>query len=99
MARSALKRSNEDSLAIRAAWLHYAAGLTQAEVASRLGVTNLKAHRLIGRANQNGAVKITIDGDVAECVVLEMQIAARFGLDYCEVTPDLHEDGPPLRAL
>lgn len=99
MARVSVKRSNEDSLAIRAAWLHYAAGLTQAEVASRLGVTNLKAHRLIARANQNGAVKITIDGDVAECVVLEMQIAARFGLDYCEVTPDLHEDGPPLRAL
>jgi DNA-binding transcriptional regulator LsrR (DeoR family) len=96
---AAIRRSNEDSLAIRAAWLHYAAGLTQAEVASRLGVTNLKAHRLIAKANQNGAVKITIDGDVAECVVLEMKIAARFGLDYCEVTPDLHEEGMPLRAL
>jgi DNA-binding transcriptional regulator LsrR (DeoR family) len=100
MARpAAIRRSNEDSLAIRAAWLHYAAGLTQAEVAARLGVTNLKAHRLIARANQNGAVKITIEGDVAECVGLEMQIAARYKLDYCEVTPDLHEEGMPLRAL
>lgn len=100
MARPATtRRSNEDSLAIRAAWLHYAAGLTQAEVATRLGVTNLKAHRLIARANQNGAVKITIEGDVAECVGLEMQISARYKLDYCEVTPDLHEDGMPLRAL
>jgi DNA-binding transcriptional regulator LsrR (DeoR family) len=100
MARPATsRRSNEDSLAIRAAWLHYAAGLTQAEVAARLGVTNLKAHRLIARANQNGAVKITIEGDVAECVGLEMQISARYKLDYCEVTPDLHEEGMPLRAL
>lgn len=99
MVRPATKRDSEDSLAIRAAWLHYAAGLTQAEVATRLGVTNLKAHRLIARANQNGAVKVTIDGDVAECMVLETQISTRYGLDYCEVVPDLHEEGLPLRAL
>jgi DNA-binding transcriptional regulator LsrR (DeoR family) len=99
MVRPASKRDSEDSLAIRAAWLHYASGLTQAEVAARLGVTNVKAHRLITRANQNGAVKVTIDGDVAECVLLEAAIASRYALDYCEVVPDLHEAGIPLRAL
>ena len=99
MARSATKRDSDDSLAIRAAWLHYAAGLTQAEVAQRLGVTNVKAHRLITRANEAGAVKVTIDGDIAECVVLETQLAAQYGLQYCEVVPDLGEDALPLRAL
>lgn len=54
---------------------------------------------MIARANQNGAVKVTIDGDVAECVVLEAEIATRYGVDYCEVAPDLHEEGTPLRAL
>ncbi len=71
MTKSADRRDAEDSLAIRAAGLHYVAGQTQADVASRLGVTSLKAHRLIMRANQSGAVKFTIDGDVAECAVLE----------------------------
>ena len=99
MARFGPKRDNDDNLAIRAAWLHYAAGLTQAEVAARLGVSGVKAHRLIWRANENGAVKVTIDGDVAECVVLEQDIATRYNLAYCEVVPDLHEDGLPLRAL
>jgi len=99
MPRPAPKRVSEDSLAIRAAWLHYAAGLTQADVAARLGVTNVKAHRLISRAVENGAVKVTIDGDVAECVVLEASIGSRYGLDYCEVVPDLNEPGLPLRAL
>ena len=99
MARSATKRDSDDSFAIRAAWLHYAAGLTQAEVAQRLGVTNVKAHRLITRANEAGAVKVTIDGDIAECVVLETQLAAQYGLQYCEVVPDLGEDTLPLRAL
>jgi DNA-binding transcriptional regulator LsrR (DeoR family) len=99
MARSAISRDGEDSLAIRAAWLHYAAGMTQSEVADRLGITSVKAHRLIARANQNGAVKVTIEGDVAECMMLEKQIAARYGLDYAEVVPDLHEHGLPLKAL
>lgn len=99
MARSMARRDGDDSLAIRAAWLHHAAGLTQAEVARRLGVASVKAHRLITRASEAGAVKVTIDGDIAECVALEMRLAARWGLDYCEVVPDLFEDGLPLRAL
>jgi DNA-binding transcriptional regulator LsrR (DeoR family) len=99
MTKSADRRDAEDSLAIRAAWLHYVAGQTQADVASRLGVTSLKAHRLIMRANQSGAVKFTIDGDVAECAVLEAGLAKRYGLNYCEVVPDLNEGELPLRAL
>lgn len=96
---NALQRDDEASMATRAAWLHYAGGLTQSEVAKRLGLTSLKAHRLITRANQEGLVKVYIDGDVSECVVLENEISARFGLDYCEVVPDFDGDDLPLRAL
>lgn len=99
MARGGAKRDLDDRLAIRAAWLHYAAGMTQVEVAERLGVSSVKAHRLISWAYQNGAVKVSIVGDVAECVMLEAAIADRFGLAYCEVVPDLYEDGLPLKAL
>jgi DNA-binding transcriptional regulator LsrR (DeoR family) len=92
-------RDQDSSLAIRAAWLHYAGGLTQSEVAKRLGLTSLKAHRLITRANQEGLVRVFIDGDVSECVDLEQQLAVAHGLDYCEVVPDLDQDDLPLRAL
>lgn len=87
------------SLAVRAAWLHYAGGLTQSEVAKRLGVPSVKAHRLIARAVADGVVKVTIDGDIVECVELETKLAARFGLQYCEVAPDLGEEGFEFRAL
>lgn len=87
------------SLAVRAAWLHYAGGLTQSEVAKRLGVPSVKAHRLIARAVAEGVVKVTIDGDIVECVELETKLAARFGLQYCEVAPDLGEEGFEFRAL
>ncbi len=89
----------DDSLAVRAAWLHYAGGLTQSEVAKRLGVPSVKAHRLIARAVAEGVVKVTIDGDIVECVELETQLATRFGLQYCEVAPDLGEEGFEFRAL
>lgn len=89
----------EASLAMRAVWLHYAGGLTQAAVAERLGIASVKAHRLIARAVADGVVKVSIDGDIVECIDLEGRLAACFGLDYCEVAPDLGEDGLPLRAL
>lgn len=95
----AASRDHESSLAMRAAWLHYAGGLTQAEVAKRLGLTSLKAHRLITKANQDGLIRVVIDGDVGECVELEQLLTAAYGLDYCEVVPDLDQNDLPLRAL
>ena len=89
----------EDSLAIRAAWLHYAGGLTQAAVAKRLGVPSVKAHRLIARAVDAGMVRVSIDGVIVECVELEQALCRRFGLGFCEVAPDLGEEGLPLRSL
>ena len=93
------KTFETEDLSVRAAWLHYAGGYTQAEVAKKLGVTNLKAHRLITRANKDGLVKVFIDGDVSECVEMENTLSTRYGLDYCGVVTDLEETGLPLRAL
>ncbi|MCB5411410.1 sugar-binding transcriptional regulator [Pseudogemmobacter faecipullorum] len=89
----------EESLAIRAAWLHYAGGMTQGAVAKRLGLTSVKTHRLISRAVLDGAVKVSIDGAIVECVELEAALCKRFGLSSCEVAPDLGEEGLPLRSL
>jgi DNA-binding transcriptional regulator LsrR (DeoR family) len=89
----------EESLAVRAAWLHYVAGLTQSAVAKQLGIPSLKAHRLIARAVADGVVKVTIDGDIVDCVNLESQLTERYGLHYCEVAPDLGEEGLALRTL
>lgn len=93
------KRDDEGSLAMRAAWLHYGAGYSQTDVAKRLSVTKVKAHRLITKANQLGAVKVSFDGEIAECAALEISLCESFGLDYCEVVPDLDETGLPVRAL
>lgn len=89
----------EASLATRAAWLYFAAGLTQSEVADRLNIQSTKAHRLIARASREGMIRVFVEGPVAECVALENALAERYGLDFCRVAPDLGEGDLPLKAL
>ncbi|WP_235919096.1 sugar-binding transcriptional regulator [Aureimonas psammosilenae] len=94
------REGEEASLAARAAWLYFSSGMTQAEVAKRLGITSLKAHRLIARANRDGLVRIFVDAEVSECLELEDRLAASFGLEFCRVCPDLDEAVDlPLKAL
>jgi DNA-binding transcriptional regulator LsrR (DeoR family) len=89
----------EASLATRAAWLYFAAGLTQSEVADRLNIQSTKAHRLIARASREGMIRVFVEGPVAECVALENDLVQRFGLSFCRVAPDLGESDLPLKAL
>ncbi len=89
----------DTSLARRAAWLYFAAGMTQSEVASRLNIQSTKAHRLIARASREGMIRVFVEGPVAECVALENILAERFCLKFCRVAPDLGEGGLPLKAL
>lgn len=91
--------SVEASISVRAAWLHFIAGLTQAEVADRLAVSRAKAHRLISAAIRAGAVKVSIEGDIATCVRLEEAMKQGYPLGFCNVVPDLGEDGLPLKSL
>lgn len=99
MAKARTTAESERSLSIRAAWLHYVGGIRQAEVAKRLGVPSVKAHRLIQKAVAEGAVKVIIEGEITECIELEQALGARYGLETCEVAPDLDEPDLPLRAL
>ncbi len=88
-------------LAIRAAWLSYVGGYTQAEIAERLGVSRMKVHRLITAAHEVGAVKVFIEGEPAELIALEDALAREFGLSACTVVPSLtgEEGGNPFANI
>src|SRR5947209_4670485 len=85
----------EEELCARAAWLYYGAGLTQGEVAKRLNVPSVKAHRLIARANRLGLVRVTIDAPITACMRLEEELQRRFKLRLCIVAPELDDDPLP----
>lgn len=84
--------SSDDSLSLRAAWLAYVGGYTQEEIADRLGVSRVKAHRLIATAMQSGRVKVFVEGEPAECIALEDALMSRHGLQSCVVVPDVVDE-------
>lgn len=94
-----LGTGEEAGLATRAAWLYHAGGLTQSEVADKLGVTSAKAHRLIGRATRAGLVRVFVEGPIGDCIARETALLERHGLTFCRVVPALDESVLPLRAL
>ena len=100
MAKTTDTIAPDGELAARAAWLHFIGGLTQSEVAGRLGISTSRAHRTIAKAQQLGLVHITVDAEAASCIALEDALIARYGLSMCRVAMDLGEPaGIPLRAL
>jgi DNA-binding transcriptional regulator LsrR (DeoR family) len=79
--------AREASLAIRAAWLYYVHGMTQAEVADHLGISRVKVHRLVARAHEQNWVKVFVEGSTAEGLALEQTLKQQFHLNYCNVAP------------
>jgi DNA-binding transcriptional regulator LsrR (DeoR family) len=97
--QTAVHVDGETQLAARAAWLHFAGGKTQGEVAELLGVQNTKAHRLIARARSEGLIRVFVDGPIAGCIALEEQLRSAYGLSHCEVVPNIDQGELPLRTL
>src|ERR1044071_620418 len=78
---------DHDPTDVRAAWLYFMEGLTQAEVARRLGTTRLRINRLLGDARRNGLVGMTLNSQLASCVALEQELIRDFGLEAAVVVP------------
>lgn len=70
------------------AWMHYVAGLTQAQIATRRGLSRMKVHRLIQAAHDQGIVRIFVDQVSSDCVAMETELMARYGISSCSVAPD-----------
>ena len=80
--------SDEDEqLRVRVAWLYFMEGLTQADIAARLGITRLRANRLLGEARESGLVNIQVNAQLASCVALERQLVQETGLKDAMVVP------------
>ncbi len=97
--RSHLQIDEEATLAARAAWLYFAGGQTQGEIAEKLNVPSTKAHRLIARASRDGLIRVFVEGPIAGCVGLEEKLKEHYGLGHCEVVPNIDEGALPLRTL
>ena len=73
---------------MRIAWMYYVEGLTQNEIADRLGIGRVTVVRNINEAIKQREVKIWIEGDVAECFELEAELKRAFGFKDAVVVPE-----------
>ena len=89
-------------LALRAATLYYLDGLTQAEIASRLGVSRPTAGRLIARAKAKGLVRIdvVVPPDLRDNLHAdeERELELRYGLTEAVVAGSGIDGGSLRRA-
>ncbi|MGD9509476.1 MAG: sugar-binding transcriptional regulator [Geminicoccaceae bacterium] len=79
--------STDEQRRTRIAWLYYVEGLTQAEIALRMGVSRVKVIRDLQVGRQTGLVQIQINGRLAPCVALERRLEKAFALKEAVVVP------------
>ena len=101
LARRPRPEAEDLRLALRAATLYYLDGLTQAEVAARLGVSRPTAGRLVARAKARGLVRIevAVPPDLRDDLHAdeERELEKRFGLIEVVVTGHGVDVGAPGR--
>jgi DNA-binding transcriptional regulator LsrR (DeoR family) len=76
-----------DDRRARAAHLYFVLGLTQQQVAERMGLNRMKVNRLLAEARERGVVRIQIVSANAARMALEDRLLERFGLSFVAVTP------------
>jgi DNA-binding transcriptional regulator LsrR (DeoR family) len=79
--------SEAASLRLRAAWLYYNQGLTQKDVAEKLGISRSTVIRMLDEAVKRAEVQIWISEGIEDCVALAVQLEKAFGLDEAVVVP------------
>jgi DNA-binding transcriptional regulator LsrR (DeoR family) len=74
-------------IAVKTAWLYYVEGLTQEQIAEKLGVNRVKVMRTLAACTAEGIVVTTINARTARQVELERALEKRWGLSAAVVVP------------
>ncbi|TNC72235.1 sugar-binding transcriptional regulator [Rubellimicrobium roseum] len=84
MASGIVSEDSEEFL-VQLAWLYFVDGMTQSEIAERLGVTRLRVNRGIGLARARGLVRVEMASPFAAALDLQARLVERFGLRFARV--------------
>ncbi len=87
-----------EDLKTRIAWLYYVEGLTQDEVASKVGLNRSRVLRILSAARLDGTVQIRVTTRLSHCVELERALEERWGLAQAVVVP-MPQDENQLRNI
>ena len=82
----------------RVAWLYHVEGLTQDEVANKVGLNRSRVLRILSAARLDGTVQIRVTTRLSHCVELERALEKRWGLTQAIVLPT-PQDEARLRSI
>jgi lsr operon transcriptional repressor len=77
----------EERFLARVAWAYYVEGMTQEQVAQKVGATRLRVNQSLATARKSGLVRITFNTAFAACAELEETLTSRYGLMQAYVAP------------
>ena len=69
-----IERNAEEDLKTRVSWLYYVEGMTQDEVARRVGLTRARVLRILAQARSDGTVQIRVTTKLTRCIELERRL-------------------------
>jgi len=98
-AEEAAQGNPQRDLRVRAAWMYYVEGFTQAEVAARLRLNRVAVTRLISESKRLGEVEIRVRSDILPILRLERELEAKFGLERAIVAPLADPEADPTRVV
>ena len=77
----------DEDLKTRVAWLYYAEGMTQDEVAQRVGTTRARVLRILANSRNDGTVQIRVTTKLTRCIELERHLEKTWNLERAIVVP------------
>ena len=83
---------DQRKFAARASWYYYKTGMTQGEIAQRLGINRARVINILNEARKDGTVTFHISGEDSEMMDLEVQLKKKWGLRDVFLTPGVLDE-------
>jgi len=83
---------DQKKFAARASWYYYKTGMTQGEIANRLGINRARVINILNDARKDGTVTFHVSGEDAELMALEVQLKEKWGLRDVFLTPVVSDE-------
>ena len=83
---------DQKKFAARASWYYYKIGMTQGEIANRLGINRARVINILNEARKDGTVTFHVSGEDEELMALEVQLKEKWGLRDVFLTPRVSDE-------
>ncbi len=83
---------DRQQFACRVSWYYYKTGLTQGEIAKRLGINRARVINILNEARRNGTVSIQVLGKDARLLELETALKETWGLREVMLVPEVEDN-------